>query len=156
MSLVAVDGKTLSRLAKNAQPENEKDDFFVGKLIAAALKEREVYVITRADFSRLELLAGEAKAETKEPETTPKVETTKVPAKTDNKTEAANVENENRPQTLAEAIRKLSPADDSHWTGAGQPAMKAVEAIYGQNVTRAEVESAAPGYDREAAAAVAG
>lgn len=53
---------------------------------------------------------------------------------------------------LVKAIHKLDPKDDSHWTGAGLPAMVAVEGFYGSaDITRADVEAAAPGYTRATA-----
>lgn len=55
---------------------------------------------------------------------------------------------------LKRAIAALDPEDDSHWIASGLPAMVAVERIYGSaGITRADVEAAAPGYNREAARA---
>lgn len=55
---------------------------------------------------------------------------------------------------LLKAVHELDPKDDKHWTGAGLPAMTAVEAFYGSaDITRADVEAAAPGYTRAVAAA---
>lgn len=54
---------------------------------------------------------------------------------------------------LVKAIKKLDPKDDSHWTSAGLPAMVAVEGFYGSaDITRADVEAAAPGFTRASAA----
>lgn len=54
---------------------------------------------------------------------------------------------------LQKAIKKLDPKDDTHWTAAGLPAMSAVEGFYGAaDITRADVEAAAPGYTRAVAA----
>lgn len=53
---------------------------------------------------------------------------------------------------LAAAIAQLDPKDDSHWTGDGKPAMKAVETFYGaSDITRADVSAAAPGLTRATA-----
>lgn len=53
---------------------------------------------------------------------------------------------------LQKAIKKLDPKDDSHWTAAGLPAMSAIEGFYGAaDITRADVEAAAPGYTRAVA-----
>lgn len=50
---------------------------------------------------------------------------------------------------LRRAVMSLDPEDDGHWTFAGLPSMKAVEALYGSAaITRADVEEAAPGYTR--------
>lgn len=53
---------------------------------------------------------------------------------------------------LAKALTQLNPTDDEHWTADGKPKMSAIEAIMGRSdVTRAQVEAAAPGFNREAA-----
>ena len=52
---------------------------------------------------------------------------------------------------IASAIALLDPADDAHWTEAGLPAVDAVKAIVGRNVTRAEINDAAPDFMRPAA-----
>ncbi len=53
---------------------------------------------------------------------------------------------------LATAVKSLNPEKDENWTGAGLPRMDAVEAVYGSaGITRADVEAAAPGWNREAA-----
>lgn len=55
-------------------------------------------------------------------------------------------------EKLVKAIRKLDPTNDSHWTKEGKPAIEAVAKLYGANdVTRADVEAAAPGHNRKAA-----
>ncbi len=61
---------------------------------------------------------------------------------------------------VAAAVRKLDPDVDGHWvvTGGhkGKPKLQAVEDAYGKNtLTRQDIESAMPGYDREAAAEAA-
>ncbi len=61
---------------------------------------------------------------------------------------------------VAAAVRKLDPDVDSHWvlTGAhkGKPKLQAVEDAYGKNtLTRQDIESAMPGYNRGAAAEAA-
>lgn len=53
---------------------------------------------------------------------------------------------------LQKAVLALDPADNSHWTKDGKPAMTAVEKLYGSaGITRADVEAAAPGHSREKA-----
>ena len=66
--------------------------------------------------------------------------------------EAAPVEEE-APTDLLSAINQLDPTNDDHWTQAGAPAISAIEGIYGNQTTRAEVNEVAPDYDRDAAAA---
>ena len=61
---------------------------------------------------------------------------------------------------VAAAVHKLDPDVDSHWvqTGAhkGLPKLTAVEDAYGKNtLTRQDIESATPGYNRAAAAEAA-
>ncbi|QYW02112.1 hypothetical protein CPT_Sonora_009 [Stenotrophomonas phage Sonora] len=57
-------------------------------------------------------------------------------------------------EKLLRALHALDPADDSHWTRDGKPAMSAVGVAYGsEDVTRADVEAVAPGYNRSAAQA---
>lgn len=54
---------------------------------------------------------------------------------------------------LQKAIAQLDPADDTHWTKDGKPAMVAVEKLYGSSgITRQDVEAAAPGLLRESVA----
>lgn len=56
------------------------------------------------------------------------------------------------PEKIADAVRKLDPEDDDHWTDAGLPAMAAIEALVGtKSIVRADVEAAAPGWDRDKA-----
>lgn len=53
---------------------------------------------------------------------------------------------------LQKAVMDLDPADDSHWTKEGKPAITAVEKLYGSaGITRADVEAVAPGFKRKAA-----
>ena len=57
---------------------------------------------------------------------------------------------------LQKAVLGLDPADDTHWTKDGKPAMTAVEKLYGSAaITRADVEAVAPGWTREKAKAAA-
>lgn len=59
-------------------------------------------------------------------------------------------------EKLQKAVLGLDPADDSHWTKDGKPAMTAVEKLYGSSgLTRADVDAAAPGFTREKAKAAA-
>jgi hypothetical protein len=55
-------------------------------------------------------------------------------------------------EKLRRAVMSLDPQNDAHWTAAGEPAMKAVEAAYGSTgITRDDIKAAAPGYNRKAA-----
>lgn len=57
---------------------------------------------------------------------------------------------------LQKAVMGLDPADDAHWTKDGKPTITAVTAAYGAtDVTRADVEAVAPGFNREKAKAAA-
>jgi len=58
----------------------------------------------------------------------------------------------NGARSLAEAVQALDPENDDHWTNGGQPKVDAVASQLGRtDVTRAQVEAAAPGYNREVA-----
>ncbi len=53
---------------------------------------------------------------------------------------------------LRKAVMVLDPDDETHWTDAGLPAMRAVEEAYGStDITRADVEAVAPGWKRDRA-----
>lgn len=55
-------------------------------------------------------------------------------------------------ERLQRAVLSLDPKNDEHWTRDGQPAMSAVEKLYGStDVTRAHVRAVAPDFDRDAA-----
>jgi hypothetical protein len=54
---------------------------------------------------------------------------------------------------LAEAVTKLNPEVDEHWTDGGLPRLKALEAAGFPGVARDMVEAAAPGWTREKALA---
>lgn len=57
-------------------------------------------------------------------------------------------------EKLQKAVLGLDPADDTHWTKDGKPAMTAVEKLYGSaGITRADVEAVAPGHTRDKAKA---
>jgi len=58
-----------------------------------------------------------------------------------------------KPETVAEALNMLDPEDDSHWTSRKLPQVDEVEKLMGRSVTRAEIEEAAPDFDRDAAKA---
>lgn len=56
---------------------------------------------------------------------------------------------------LRKAVMALDPGADSHWTAAGLPAMAAIEEALGDTgFTREDVNAAAPGWDKEKAAAL--
>lgn len=53
---------------------------------------------------------------------------------------------------IVEALKRLDPADDEHWTADGKPKMSAIEALMGRaDITRAQVDAAAPGFSRATA-----
>ena len=55
-------------------------------------------------------------------------------------------------RAIVEALTKLDPADDTAWTAEGKPKMAALEALLGRtDITRAQVEAAAPGFTRPTA-----
>jgi len=57
-------------------------------------------------------------------------------------------------ERLLKAVKGLDPENDTHWTAAGQPAIQALQGLYGSTgFTRADVEGVAPGFNREAAKA---
>lgn len=57
---------------------------------------------------------------------------------------------------LQRAVMGLDPADDAAWTKDGKPAINAVTTAYGAtDVTRADVEAVAPGFNRDKAKAAA-
>jgi hypothetical protein len=57
-----------------------------------------------------------------------------------------------RDREVLEAVKQLDPNEDSHWTTTGKPMLKVVEDVFGRaGVTRQDVESAAPGYNRDKA-----
>lgn len=54
---------------------------------------------------------------------------------------------------LREAVSRLDSKNDTHWTSEGLPAVSAVEEKLGAgNVTRKDINAAAPGWNRERAA----
>jgi hypothetical protein len=50
--------------------------------------------------------------------------------------------------TLKQALKTLDPANDEHWTSGGLPRMETLEALVGKELTRADVEEAAPDLKR--------
>lgn len=55
--------------------------------------------------------------------------------------------------TLAEVIQGLDPADDASWSARGLPSVEVVGKLFGKDVSRADIEAAAPEYTRAAAKA---
>lgn len=51
-------------------------------------------------------------------------------------------------QAIADALETLDPENDTHWTAKGLPVVEAVEEILGFDVTRKEIEAAAPEFTR--------
>ena len=58
-----------------------------------------------------------------------------------------------KPETIVEALNMLDPENDEHWTSRKLAQVDEVEKLLGREVTRAEIEEAAPDFDREAAKA---
>ncbi len=52
---------------------------------------------------------------------------------------------------IKKALLGMDPADDKIWTNTGLPAMKVVEKLIGQNITREQVEDAFPNFRRDVA-----
>lgn len=57
--------------------------------------------------------------------------------------------------SLTDAITALDPKDDDDWTAAGLPSVDEISELTGTRVTRASVETAAPGFTRASAVAAA-
>lgn len=57
------------------------------------------------------------------------------------------------PPTLAEVIQGLDPTDDASWSARGLPSVEVVGKLFGKDVSRADIEAAAPEYTRAAAKA---
>lgn len=55
------------------------------------------------------------------------------------------------PELIKAAVDGLNPKNDDHWTQAGLPEVAAVKAALGADVTRAQIEAAAPDAKRPAA-----
>lgn len=71
-----------------------------------------------------------------------------VAAESDRNREAAKVGQQQSTKSLADAIKSLDAKNDDNWTEAGLPAVDAVKAVYGADVTRKQIEEAAPGFVR--------
>ncbi|WP_163836868.1 hypothetical protein [Spartinivicinus ruber] len=52
-------------------------------------------------------------------------------------------------EKIVKALSQLDQANDAHWTNAGLPNVKAVEEILGQDITRADINAAAPDFRRD-------
>lgn len=72
---------------------------------------------------------------------------TSVAAQSDANREAAK-NGQVQTKNLADVIKALDGKNDEHWTDAGLPAVDAVKAAFGSDVTRAQIEKAAPGFVR--------
>lgn len=53
---------------------------------------------------------------------------------------------------ILDALRQLDPLNDDHWTANGDPRIEAVKVLLGADITRGEIVSAAPDFNREKAA----
>ena len=52
-------------------------------------------------------------------------------------------------EQIIKALSQLDQANNKHWTGAGLPSVKAVEEILGRDITRADINDAAPDFKRD-------
>ena len=52
-------------------------------------------------------------------------------------------------EQIIKALGQLEQANNKHWTNAGLPNVKAVEDILGQDITRADINNAAPDFKRD-------
>lgn len=52
---------------------------------------------------------------------------------------------------IKKALLGMDPEDNKLWTNTGLPAMKVVEELIGQNITRGQVEDAFPNFRRDVA-----
>jgi hypothetical protein len=53
--------------------------------------------------------------------------------------------------SLSAALASLDPNEESHWTSGGLPRMEVLEALVGKELTRADVDEAAPDLKRSTA-----
>lgn len=58
-------------------------------------------------------------------------------------------------KSLADVIQDLDPEVDTNWNAQGTPDVGAVSRAYGKQATRADIDKAAPGFNRAAAKAAA-
>lgn len=65
-------------------------------------------------------------------------------------------ENIHTPVSLEDALKRLNPDDDAHWTKAGLPDLNVLKEIMHQPIKRADVEAAAPDFNRDVAREVKG
>lgn len=54
--------------------------------------------------------------------------------------------------SLEDALKRLNPEDDAHWTKGGQPDVNVLCEILGRKITRKEVDAAFPDFNRDSAA----
>jgi len=177
ISLVSVDGKKYVELCDNAKASNDDQSALLKTHQRAAKSKRPLYIINKSCLESLQAMQsgsdaddtltneelaakaaadealataanGDAAGTTSDTTTDGDAAGTST---TDANGDGGSNGGENEALTLVQAVRKLDPANDEHWTTSGQPAMKAVGALFGKSVTRASVAEVAPGYDREAA-----
>jgi hypothetical protein len=55
-------------------------------------------------------------------------------------------------KNIQDALKKLDPANNDHWTSTKQPSVAAVSELHGEQVSRADIDSAADGFSRDTAA----
>lgn len=160
MPLTNIQARHLSQLCKSAKPANEEQAHVVEVYKASADSSHELgtLFVERAHVEMLMEIASdgnESKKPTRKPSGRKGKEAHKPESSSDD-LQAAEETIEPQAESLATAIRALDPNNDDHWTRDGQPAVRAVEANRGAETTRAEIDAAAPGFNREAARIASG
>lgn len=160
--VVYVHKATYQQLCAGFQSKNDDDGEYIKRHRRAAKNKTGVHLV-KSDIERLQAGQPDAKegdAETKTPETkTPvpatteasNVELTESFGSNESNESDANPAAEKQGLSLAESIGQLDPNDDDHWTKAGLPAIAAVETIFGKDISREDIEAAAPGFNRSIA-----
>ena len=128
-NLVSVQGQLYKQLCDNAVANNDEQQVVIDVHARAAASNRTQYIIKREELTLLESLQP-----------------------SDDESPADDDPGSGE-MSLLKAVRELDPANDDQWTEGGKPAIKAVEAIYGQKVTRKDIEAVASDVTRESAAA---
>lgn len=66
--------------------------------------------------------------------------------------EEPNLAQQQQMRKIVAALKQLDSDNDDHWTKVGKPSIVALEGFYGSNdLTRAMIEAAAPGFNRDVA-----
>lgn len=114
-------------------PEETPIDTAIDDLATAThtdLGERFAALTARAEAAELQVITLQADLDTA------------------NETIAELSKDSGEPSDIKTAIDMLDPANETHWTSAGLPAVDAVKEILGRDITRAEINEAAPDFMR--------